>query len=133
MKKLTVQIMSVDDEEDIQEIYKYHFWEEEKKDEVRLFFSTSGKECLDFLKSDTGANIILVLSDINMPGMNGLELLEKIRDNHPTVNVCMVSAYDTYDYVSMAEKKGALSFFSKPVDFDKLKGFIYSEYFKKAS
>ncbi len=133
MKKISIQIMSVDDEEDIQEIYKYHFWEEEKKDEVKLFFTTSGKDCLSFLKTDTGADIILVLSDINMPGMNGLELLEKIRLDYPNVNVCMVSAYDTYDYVSQAKQKGAMNFFSKPVDFDKLKNFIRGEFIKKVS
>jgi DNA-binding NtrC family response regulator len=127
MKKFTIEIMSVDDEVDIQEIYNFHFEEEQKKNEVRLYYSSSGKECLNFLNTETGSDIILVLSDINMPEMNGLELLDKIKSVHPNVHVCMVSAYDTYDYKNQAEQKGAASFFSKPVDFEKLKEFIFGE------
>jgi DNA-binding NtrC family response regulator len=118
-----IQIIAVDDEGDARILYKHFFKSEVQRGEVELSFLTSPQECLDLLQNLKGK--IIVLSDINMPGMSGFELLKEIKSNYPEVKVMMVSAYDIQDYVEKASQLGALDYIHKPVDFDKLKQSIF--------
>ena len=128
MDKIRLHLLFVDDEEDLQMVFEFNFREEVEDDLVRLSFSRSGFQCLDFLNTVDGADIILVLSDINMPEMDGLTLLDKIKDEYPHIEVYMVSAYGNDDFINKAKTKGASHFFTKPVDFTMLKNVISSQF-----
>ena len=128
MDKIRLHLLFVDDEEDLQMVFEFNFREEMDDDLVRLSFSTSGEQCLELLKTEDGADVILVLSDINMPKMDGLTLLDKIKEQFPHIEVYMVSAYGNDDFISRAKDKGASHFFTKPVDFTMLKNVISSQF-----
>lgn len=115
-------ILAVDDEKDVKILFEQRLRKEIRNGEVEFVFANSGNEALAYLAGHDHEDI-LILSDINMPGMNGLELLKKIRQNFDTPSpiVIMVSAYsDRYNY-SEAIKLGADDFITKPVDFTLLK------------
>jgi len=117
-----MKILVVDDEKDVQLLFELRFRREIKSGEVTMVFAFSGQEALDYLKSHVDEGI-LVLSDINMPGMNGLELLKHIKedfDNPPPV-VMMITAYGDDDNFQTAKGLGAEGFLTKPVDFAMLK------------
>ena len=122
-----MKILAVDDERDVQTLFEQRLRKEIKSGEVELAFATSGNEAMNYLTSHAHDDI-LILSDINMPGMSGLELLKKIKQNfvNPSPVVIMVSAYgDAYTY-NQAMKFGADDFLTKPVDFNLLKEKIKS-------
>jgi CheY-like chemotaxis protein len=85
-----------------------------------LHFAGSGEKALE-LESGVRPELIVILSDINMPGMDGLTLLREIKTRHPDLPVMMVTAYGDDERRRQAEKAGAIQFLSKPVDFDLLK------------
>ena len=122
-----MKILAVDDETDVQTLFEQRLRKEIKGGEVEFAFATSGNEAMNYLTSHPH-DYILILSDINMPGMSGLELLKKIKQNfiNPSPVVIMVSAYgDAYTY-HQAMKFGADDFLTKPVDFNLLKEKIKS-------
>jgi CheY-like chemotaxis protein len=123
---MLINIIAVDDEEDVAALYKVYFKKEVKKELVTLNCFTSGEDCLDYLDSDEGAKTQLVLCDINMPEMDGFEVLERIKEKFPDIHVYMVSAYDSDEYMGKADTLGASEYFTKPVDFAKLKEKIFS-------
>ncbi len=124
-----MKILVVDDEKDIQTLFLQRFRKEIKLGEMDFVFAYSGDEALGYLNKHVH-EAVLILSDINMPGMTGLDLLEKIKqkfENPPPV-VMMITAYgDDYNY-NQAIKLGADDFLTKPLDFallkDKLKNKI---------
>jgi DNA-binding NtrC family response regulator len=81
----------------------------------------SGKDALDKLDGGVGEEIILMVSDISMPGMSGLDLLPIVKDRRPDLPVFMISAYGDNDTVDIALARGARKFLTKPVDFAQLK------------
>jgi CheY-like chemotaxis protein len=117
-----MKILAVDDETDIQFLFTQRFRKEIKSGEVEFVFANSGDEAMNYLDRHNNENV-LILSDINMPGMSGLELLQRIKQKfeNPSPVVMMVSAYgDEYNY-NQAIKFGAADFLTKPVDFNALK------------
>jgi CheY-like chemotaxis protein len=112
-------ILVVDDEPDVAHLFRQRFRREAREGTYVMHFAASGAEALDRLAGEIQP--IAVLSDINMPGMDGLELLAEIKQRFPDLPVMMVTAYGDDDRRRRARDLGALDFISKPVDFDRLK------------
>lgn len=117
-----MKILVVDDEADVQPLFLQRFRREIKNDEVQFNFALSGEEALKFF-NENPSEIVLILSDINMPGMSGLELLERIRDQFRSAPplIMMITAYGDDDNRSYALTHGADDFLTKPLDFNLLK------------
>lgn len=116
-----MNILIVDDETDVEILFRQKFRKEIKKGEISLSFAFSGQEALDFLEQENPPQVVYVFSDINMPGMTGLELLKKIKERFPQINVSMISAYGDTENYEKAIDSGAKEFFTKPIDFEFLK------------
>ncbi len=116
-----MKILIVDDEKDVEMLFRQKFRKEIKSGDVELNFAFSGQEALDILDSSNPPKVVYVFSDINMPGMTGLELLAKVKERFPQINVSMISAYGDSDNYDKAMKSGAKEFFTKPIDFNSLK------------
>jgi two-component system, chemotaxis family, chemotaxis protein CheY len=117
-----MKILVVDDEQDVKTLFEQRFRQEMRNAEVEFAFAFSGEEALQYLiKYDHEA--VLILSDINMPGMSGLELLRHIKEKHhePPPVVMMITAYGDAENYNAAMKLGADDFLTKPVDFISLK------------
>jgi two-component system chemotaxis response regulator CheY len=117
-----MNILVVDDEHDVKDLFEQKFRKEIRNGEVKFGFALSGEDALNYL-SDLSHEAVLILSDINMPGMSGLELLEKIKakDSKPQPMVMMVTAYGDAENFNKAKELGADDFLTKPVDFMLLK------------
>jgi len=117
-----MNILVVDDEHDVKDLFEQKFRKEIRNGEVKFGFALSGEDALHYL-SDLSHEAVLILSDINMPGMSGLELLEKIKskDTKPQPMVMMVTAYGDAENFNKAKELGADDFLTKPVDFMLLK------------
>ena len=116
-----IKIMIVDDEMDVELLFRQKFRKELKSGEFDFHFAFNAEDALNYLKTLDPFDIVLVLSDINMPGMTGLELLRIIRTSFPELHVMMVTAYgDDHNY-GKAMEIGAHDFLTKPVDFSLLK------------
>jgi len=117
-----MKILVVDDERDIQTLFEQRFRKEIKENLMSFAFAFSGEEALAYLdQKEHGA--VLILSDINMPGMSGLELLKHIKSRYhkPPPVVMMMTAYGDADNYNLAKNLGADDFLTKPVDFYHLK------------
>jgi CheY-like chemotaxis protein len=117
-----MKILMVDDETDAQALFKQRFRREIANNEMQFAFACSGNEALGYL-NDHSDETKIVLSDINMPGMNGLELLKNIKQQfaQPQPKVMMITAYGDEQNFNHAMSLGADDFLTKPVDFDILK------------
>lgn len=115
-------ILVVDDEQDVQALFQQKFRKEIRSESLRFAFAFSGEEALDYLRSH-GQEAVLILSDINMPGMSGLELLQRIKSDYqePPPVVMMITAYGDAENYQAAMRLGADDFLTKPVDFHMLK------------
>lgn len=119
-----MKILVVDDERDIQTLFEQRFRKEIREKAVEFVFKFSGEEALDYLRDHAHEQeAILILSDINMPGMSGLELLEHIKQKYhkPPPVVMMITAYGDGENFRIAKELGADDFLTKPVDFTILK------------
>jgi len=117
-----MKILVVDDETDVKVLFEQRFRKEIKSGEVELHFAFSGEDALKFMKVHEH-EAVLILSDINMPGMSGLELLRHIKEKYekPPPVVMMITAYGDDENYSEAMRLGADDFLTKPVDFTTLK------------
>ena len=113
-------IMVVDDEEDVQSLFKQKFRKEIKEGKVDFYFALSAEAALRFLENNE-ASVVLILSDINMPGMNGLELLKIIKEKFSHLKVFMITAYGDDKNYKMAMAYKADDYITKPVNFEVLK------------
>ncbi len=118
---MTARILMVDDEPDAQELFRQNFRREIRKGVYSFDFAISGEAALEMLKGQTPPRVVLVLSDINMPGMSGIELLAEIRQTWPELGVFMITAYGDNATEAKARDLGAERFLTKPVDFAVLK------------
>ena len=118
---MTVSILVVDDEPDVAELFRQQFRRETRQGKYVLHYATSGVEALDRLAGEIEPTLVAVLSDINMPGMDGLQLLGEIKQRFPGLPVMMVSAYGDDERRRRAAEYGAADFLAKPVDFEHLK------------
>ncbi len=118
---MTARILMVDDEPDAQDLFRQNFRREIRKGVYAFDFALSGEAALAVLKGQTPPTVLLVLSDINMPGMSGIELLAEIRETWPELGVFMITAYGDNATEARARDLGAERFLTKPVDFTALK------------
>jgi CheY-like chemotaxis protein len=118
---MSVSILVVDDEPDVADLFRQRFRRETRQGKYVMHFAASGVEALDRLAEDIQPTLAAVLSDINMPGMDGLELLDEIKQRRPDLPVMMVTAYGDDERKRRARELGAFEFITKPVDFDRLK------------
>lgn len=119
-----MKILVVDDERDIQTLFEQRFRKEIREKIVEFVFTFSGEDALAYLNDHAHEQeAILILSDINMPGMSGLELLEHIKQKYhkPPPVVMMITAYGDGENYRIAQELGADDFLTKPVDFTLLK------------
>jgi two-component system chemotaxis response regulator CheY len=117
-----MKILVVDDEADVQPLFLQRFRKEVRSHELEFDFAISGEEALEYLK-DKSSEVVLILSDINMPGMSGIDLLSRIRDDYhaPPPVVMMITAYGDAENHRQAMENGANDFLTKPLDFNLLK------------
>jgi len=115
-----MKILVVDDEKDIQTLFEQRFRKEIRDGSIQFAFAFSGEDALAYLN---GHEAVLILSDINMPGMSGLELLSHIKHMYlkPPPVVMMITAYGDAENFNTAKQLGADDFLTKPVDFNLLK------------
>jgi CheY-like chemotaxis protein len=118
---VSVSIMIVDDEPDVAELFRQRFRREARQGTYVLHFAFSGEEALQQLAAEIEPQLIVILSDINMPGMDGLTLLREVKKARPGLPVMMVTAYGDDERRQQADQFGAANFITKPVDFDLLK------------
>ena len=117
-----MKVLVVDDEKDIQTLFEQRFRKEIKSGDVEFAFAFSGEDALSYLNHHDH-EAVLILSDINMPGMSGLELLKQIKQKflQPPPVVMMVTAYGDAENYNQAIQFGADDFLTKPIDFRLLK------------
>ena len=117
-----MKILVVDDERDIQTLFEQRFRKEIREKLIEFVFAFSGEEALTYLQQNEH-EVVIILSDINMPGMSGLELLRHIKQKYsnPPPVVMMITAYSDSENFYIAKKLGADEFLTKPVDFALLK------------
>ncbi len=116
-----MKVMVVDDEKDIKMLFEQKFRKEIKKGKLAFLFAFSGEEAKDYIQSNGSDDLNQILSDINMPGMNGLELLKWIKENHPELRVAMITAYGDEENHKQAIEYGCDEYMTKPLDFGQLK------------
>ncbi len=116
-----MKFLVVDDEKDVEILFLQKFRKEIRDGKLELVFAFSGREAIDILDSSKPPDVVYVFSDINMPGMTGLELLDIIKGKYPEINVSMISAYGDSENYKKAIESGAKEFFTKPIDFNTLK------------
>lgn len=118
---MTIRVLVVDDEPDVEVLFRQQFRREVRQGLYLLDFALSAEAALDKLDGCVGEEIILLVSDINMPGMSGLDLLPRVKERRPELPVFMISAYGDAERVQTALDRGASKFITKPVDFPQLK------------
>ncbi|SFQ77593.1 response regulator [Hymenobacter arizonensis] len=117
-----MQILVVDDETDVRDLFMQRFRREIRSGELSFSFAFSGEEALTFLRAHH-SEVLIILSDINMPGMSGLELLSYVKEEFemPPTTMMMITAYGDDQSYQQAMALGANDFLTKPVDFGVLK------------
>ena len=118
---MSVSVLIVDDEADVAELFRQRFRHEVRQGVCVLHFADSAEGALEKLADGISPQLIVILSDINMPGMDGLALLHEIKTRRPDLPVIMVTAYGDDERRRRATEYGAAEFLTKPVDFDSLK------------
>jgi CheY-like chemotaxis protein len=114
---MSLLILVVDDEPDVEPLFRQQFRRDIKTGRFSMEFAQSAVDALAQIERAEGVTLILVLSDINMPGMTGLELLPKIKELRPEVPVIMITAYGDAETKRKALENGAEALLTKPIDF----------------
>ena len=118
---MSVYILVVDDEPDVETLFRQQFRRDLKADRFKMEFALSAPTALELVSEARDAELILILSDINMPGMSGLEMLPQVRARRPDVPVIMITAYGDAETRRKAIERGAEGLFTKPIDFSLLR------------
>jgi CheY-like chemotaxis protein len=114
---VTVMVLVVDDEPDVEALFRQQFRRELRAQRFVMDFAHSAADALARVANNIGQSLILILSDINMPGMSGLEMLPKVKEIRPEVPVIMITAYGDADTRGKALASGASGLMTKPIDF----------------
>ncbi|NEQ36565.1 MAG: response regulator [Okeania sp. SIO3I5] len=118
--------MIVDDEPDTQYLFSRKFKKQLKEGQIEFVFAMSANEALSYLESQENLFIDLVICDINLPEMNGLELLKKIKEKDPNINVFILTAHGYDENYKLAKESGASEYLVKPIDFAQLKEKLFN-------
>ena len=121
---MSLLILVVDDEPDVEVLFRQHFRRDLRAERFTMEFAQSGPDAVQRISDATGVSLILILSDINMPGMSGLELLPRVKTLRPDVPVIMITAYGDADTKRKALENGAEALLTKPIDFGMLRSEI---------
>ena len=121
---MSVLILVVDDEPDVEVLFRQHFRRDLRAGRFTMEFTQSGPTALQRIGDAGGVSLILILSDINMPGMSGLELLPRAKALRPDVPVIMITAYGDAETKRKALENGAEALLTKPIDFATLRNEI---------
>ena len=121
---MSLLILVVDDEPDVEVLFRQHFRRDLRAGRFTKEFAQSGPAALQRIHDAAGVSLILILSDINMPGMSGLELLPRAKALRPDVPVIMITAYGDADTKRKALENGAEALLTKPIDFATLRNEI---------
>jgi len=114
---LSVYVLVVDDEPDVEALFRQQFRHDLKAERFKMEFAPSAHEALVRAERIKDPSLILILSDINMPGMSGLEMLPRVRAERPRVPVIMITAYGDAETRRKAIERGAEGLLTKPIDF----------------
>jgi CheY-like chemotaxis protein len=117
-------ILVVDDEPDVEDLFRQQFRRDIRAGRFTMEFAESGDSALQKISDANAVPLILILSDVNMPGMSGLELLPKAKASRPDVSVIMITAYGDSDTRRRALEGGAEALLTKPIDFTALRSEI---------
>ena len=115
-----INVIAVDDEMDAKILFDHFFRKEVQEKLVNLNFVQSAEKCLDAL-TEVEASKTIIVTDINMPGTNGIELTERINQDYPEAKVFLVSAYDAHSQLENIKHLQITEYITKPVDFSELK------------
>lgn len=118
--------MIVDNEADMQYLFSRKFRREIQAGKIEFIFAMSANEALSYLESEAGLVIDLVISDINLPGINGLELLKIIKEKYPSLNVFMLTAHGYDENYKLAKEYGANDYLVKPIIFAEIQEKIWN-------
>ena len=110
-------VLVVDDEPDVEMLFRQQFRRDLRDNRFKMDFGQSAASALQRISDAAGESLILILSDINMPGMSGLEMLPRVRDERPEVPVIMITAYGDAETRRKAIEGGAIGLLTKPIDF----------------
>ena len=114
---MSLLILVVDDEPDVEPLFRQQFRRDIRASRFTMEFAQSAVDALEQIDHAEGVTLILVLSDINMPGMSGLEMLPRVREERPDVPVIMITAYGDAETRRKAIERGAVGLLTKPLDF----------------
>ncbi|MBR0717688.1 response regulator [Bradyrhizobium liaoningense] len=114
---MTVMVLVVDDEPDVEALFRQQFRRDLRAQRFVMDFANSAADALTRVANNIGQSLILILSDINMPGMTGLEMLPRVKEIRPEVPVIMITAYGDADTKRKALESGATGLLTKPIDF----------------
>jgi DNA-binding NtrC family response regulator len=118
---VSVLVLVVNDEPDVEALFRQQFRRDLRAQRFVMNFANSAADALTRIASAIGQSLILILSDINMPGMTGLEMLPKVKEIRPEVRVIMITAYGDADTKRKALEGGATGLLTKPIDFTLLR------------
>jgi CheY-like chemotaxis protein len=118
---VNILVLVVDDEPDVEALFRQQFRRDLRAQRFMMEFANSGADALTRIASTIEQSLILILSDINMPGMTGLEMLPKVKEMRPTVPIIMITAYGDPETRRKALESGATGLLTKPIDFAQLR------------
>ena len=121
---MSVLVLVVDDEPDVEALFRQQFRRDLRAERFIMDFANSAPDALARVGETREHSLILILSDINMPGMTGLEMLPKVKEMRPEVPVIMITAYGDAETKRKALEGGAEALFTKPIDFGALRSEI---------
>jgi len=119
-------VLVVDDEVAMSRLFEQRFRKDIKAGKVTFKFVHSAEAALEFFQ-EAASDLVIILSDINMPGMSGLELLKRLRMRDLEIPIFMISAYENEQYQEKSKELGASGFIPKPLDFDRIRSIILQE------
>lgn len=126
-----MKFLVVDDEKDVEMLFRQKFRKEIRRGQMEFVFAFSGHEAIEILQSEDPPEVMYIFSDINMPGMSGIELLQHVKKEYPNISVSMISAYGDSENYNKAIDSGAKEFFTKPINFDSLKEEVHNQFLEK--